>query len=279
MNKFQGILICTDLDGTLLKNDKTISQENLDAIEYFKSEGGYFTFVTGRMPFFVNQIVDIIRPNAPIGCINGGGVYDFSSSSYLWTQGLPHSVLELVKYAGEQLPDIGIQVNTFDRIWFCQENEATEDFRRATGVPRLNGRYEDVIEPIAKIVFCDRNENHIERLRTLLYAHPRAAEFDFIRSEHTLYEILPRGIHKGVVLPKLAELLGIDVRRTVAVGDYNNDIGMLREAGVGVAVANACPEAQAAADHITVSNEQHAIARIISDIEQGILKISSGMEE
>ena len=52
MKKFEGCLICTDLDGTLFRSDKTVSKENIDAIEYFKSEGGYFTFVTGRMPFF-----------------------------------------------------------------------------------------------------------------------------------------------------------------------------------------------------------------------------------
>ena len=51
MKRFEGILICTDLDGTLLKNDGSISLENREAIEYFKQEGGYFTFVTGRMPF------------------------------------------------------------------------------------------------------------------------------------------------------------------------------------------------------------------------------------
>ena len=54
MGKFDGILICTDLDGTILKNDKTISNRNIEAMEYFKKEGGYFTFVTGRMPFFVS---------------------------------------------------------------------------------------------------------------------------------------------------------------------------------------------------------------------------------
>ena len=51
MGKFDGILICTDLDGTLYKNDKTISEKNKAAIEYFKREGGSFTFVTGRLPY------------------------------------------------------------------------------------------------------------------------------------------------------------------------------------------------------------------------------------
>ena len=56
MKKFDGILICTDLDGTILDDNKNISAENLDAIEYFKSEGGLFNFVTGRMPFYVKYI-------------------------------------------------------------------------------------------------------------------------------------------------------------------------------------------------------------------------------
>ena len=47
MKKFEGMLMCTDLDGTLFQTDKTVSEENKEAIEYFKSEGGYFTFITG----------------------------------------------------------------------------------------------------------------------------------------------------------------------------------------------------------------------------------------
>ena len=70
MKKFSNILICTDLDGTLLDDEKRISDENIKAIEYFKDNGGYFTFVTGRMPFFVKNIYVKIRPNAPFGCSN-----------------------------------------------------------------------------------------------------------------------------------------------------------------------------------------------------------------
>ena len=56
------------------------------------------------------------------------------------------------------------------------------------------------------------------------------------------------------------------------MGDYNNDVAMIREAALGIAVSNAVPEAKAAADAVTVSNEEHAIARIISDLESGVLQ-------
>lgn len=68
MGKFDGILMCTDLDGTLLRNDKSISQENLAAMEYFKAEGGWFTFITGRMPHYAMYICDAVKPNVPFGC-------------------------------------------------------------------------------------------------------------------------------------------------------------------------------------------------------------------
>ena len=75
------------------------------------------------------------------------------------------------------------------------------------------------------------------------------------------------------MLPRLAEHLGIDMSRTITFGDYNNDVSMLKAAGLGVAVANATAEAKAAADLVTVSNEEHAIAKVIYDIESGRIKI------
>ena len=122
-------------------------------------------------------------------------------------------------------------------------------------------------------MFGDDDTERIERLDALLRAHPNAEHFDFIRSEKTLYEILPKGIHKGVALQKMCEHLGLSMEKTVAAGDYNNDIGMLRVAKCGVAVANATEETKAVADHITVSNEEHAIAQIIKDIENGVIAI------
>ncbi|MBO5938531.1 MAG: HAD family phosphatase [Clostridia bacterium] len=268
MNKFDGILFCTDLDGTLLKNDKTISKENLDAIEYFKSEGGYFTFITGRLPYFSEKFYQIIHPNAPIGCINGGGVYDYETKKYLHAITLPPSVIELVEYVDRAIPNIGIQLNTLERIYFSNHNQANVDFCRWTDVEDLNLDYHKVTEPIAKIVFADNDINNIHRLAELLDSHPRAAEFDFVHSERTLYEILPKGVHKGAALAPIAQSLGVDRSRTVVVGDYNNDIGMVKEAALGYAVANATDEVKAVADRITVSNEEHAIARIIQELER-----------
>ncbi len=269
MGKFDGMLICTDLDGTLLKKDKTISSENIEAIEYFKREGGYFTFVTGRMPFFVSYVLDTIKPNVPFGCVNGAGLFDWSKGDYVWTAVMPKHVIELVKHIDDNFSDVGIQVNTFYKTYFCRENQVMKNFREITKLENIVCHYNDVKEPIAKILFGSESEEEIQRIEKMLKSHPLASEFDFIRSEKTLYEILPKGIGKGTSIMKLCQHLGIDVNRTVAIGDYNNDISMFGVAGIGVAVSNACKEALDAADFITVSNEEHAIANVIFALESG----------
>lgn len=273
MKLFDGILICTDLDGTLLDSKKQISDENKEAIEYFKSRGGKFTFITGRMPFYATDTYKAINPNAPFGCGNGCGVYDHVTKEYLWNMPMRDDALELTEYADNSIENLGVMVNTFDNVYFCSNNQATESFRRLTGMPNLTRGYDEINEPVAKIVFADTDSKKIDRLERLLMSHPKASSFDFIRSERTLFEILTKGLNKGSVMLKIAELTGIKKSKTVAIGDYDNDISMIRAAGVGVAVANASQGAKDAADYTTVSNNENAIAKLIYDIESGKIEI------
>ncbi len=269
MGKFDGILICSDLDGTLLRDDKTISCENIEAIEYFKREGGYFTFVTGRMPNFVEDIACQVKPNVPIGCVNGGGLYDCQEKKYLWTSVMPDGVMDVVKSIDERLPEVGIQTCTFEKTYFSKDNITMQRFREITNAENIVCHYEKVTEPIAKILFgCERDEDII-KIKEIIEKHPLADKFDFISAEKNLCEILPKGIGKGRAIENLCKHLNIDAAKTIAVGDYNNDISMFKAAGTGIAVSNACKEALDAADYITVSNEEHAIAKVISDLELG----------
>lgn len=271
--KFEGMLFCTDLDGTLYTSDKRVSRENLDAMEYFRSEGGIFTFITGRVPLTSGEALSIIRPNAPYGCINGGGIYDPRTDKYLWKLALGEGAMELVRAVDEQLPDIGIQLNTEKCIYFNKDNSAMERFRRVTGVPDIRCHYDEVEEEVLKVVFGHDDPERIDDLRRLLTSHPMAEQFDFIRSEKRLFEILPKGASKGGLLMKMSELLGIDEKKTIAIGDYDNDISMISAAGVGFAVANATEGAKAVADFITVSNNEHAIADAIRMLDDGTVKL------
>lgn len=264
MKKFDGILMCTDLDGTLYKKDKTVSKENKEAIEYFKQNGGKFTFITGRPPTISSDAYSIINPNAPFGCNNGGGVYDGVNKNYLWVQALSDDSRVLIDYIENEMDDMGIQINTESGIYFHKDNIAMEYFRKVTGCENILKRHEQISEPILKIIFATTDEEKILKLASLLTSHPKAKEFDFIRSERILYEIVPKGIDKGTALKKIAELT--NSHTTIAVGDYDNDIGMLKAADISYAVKNASENAKKAADRITVSNEESAIAAIINNL-------------
>lgn len=269
MKKFDGLLFCTDLDGTLYDDNKVVSKRNLEAIEYFKDEGGLFTFITGRVPKTSMEICKMIKPNAPYGCMNGGGIYDAIKGEYLWNAFLPHEAMELVRFVDKSLPEIGIQFNTAKEVYFNKDNAAMVTFREITGVPNISCHYEKVKEPVLKVVFAHHDSAQITALDELLNSQPNAKFVDFIHSEKPLYEILPKGISKGAALCKMADILGIDKNKTIAIGDYYSDISMIKMAKCGIAVANALDDVKAVADYVTVSNNEDAIAVIIEGIEQG----------
>ncbi|MBO5416919.1 MAG: Cof-type HAD-IIB family hydrolase [Clostridia bacterium] len=265
MKKFDGILLATDLDGTLLRADKSVSEENKRAIEYFKSEGGRFTFITGRTPVAVASLCELLHPNAPIGCMNGAGIYDRDKDELVWSITLPDSVKELAEFVELEFPNTGIEIITKKKIIFHRQNDFTAKHIRDENLPVTEGDFREIREPIVKILFADSSEN-LDSLSEAVIAHPRAKEFAPIRSDSIYYEILPQGISKATVIKKIPELLGGIITKTVAVGDNDNDAEMLKAADVGFAVSNASASAKASADFITVSNEEHAIAKIIYEL-------------
>lgn len=271
MKKFEGILICTDLDGTLFNSNREISQENRQAIEYFKANGGYFTFITGRMPFYAQKAYEGINPNCPFGCNNGGALYDHRKQEYVWRLELDEEALTLAEDVSKQLPEVGWHIAAFERTYFGVDSPFMVGFRERTKVKNFTLQDRPAGDPMAKVAFCDHDFQLVSKAKDLIDAHPLAKNFEMIRSEDAIYEIMPIGANKGTALRKLAELLGLDLKNTVAIGDYDNDVKMLQAAGCGVAVANACPSAKAAADHITVSNDDHAIAAVIAALERGEL--------
>lgn len=271
MGKFDGILLCTDLDDTLLTTDKRVSERNLRAIEYFKSEGGLFTFVTGRVTLGMKPILRQIMPNAPVVCFNGGVIYDFETQKPLWSRSLDSGALKAVEYMDKALPYVGIEVCSPDKVYFCKVNDIVLEHQRLEECPDNFVDYHDIDDIWSKVLFMV-SEDKMSSLRMTADSSPFADKYTFVQSSPWYYELLPSGANKGSGLLKLAELLGISRARVVAVGDNENDLEMIKAAGTGVAVANAVEEVKAEADYITVDHNSDAIAAIIEDIENGRIK-------
>ncbi len=270
MGKFDGIILGTDLDGTLLRKDKSISEENKKAIEYFKSEGGIFTFFTGRMPIGAKPVLEQITPNGYVGCANGAGIFDAATGKIIWSMALDARIKELLEYVDKSFPETGFEITT-DKIYFSKKSPQTEKHRIDEFLPDITCDYRIFDEPIIKILF-GVEEKKMDDLFSCIKSHPYYPLFDYIKSDREYFEVLPKGASKGALLKKIAELHGIDIKNTIVAGDNDNDVSMLEVAGVGVAVSNASPAAKKAANYHTVSNEEHAIAKIVADISDGKIK-------
>lgn len=272
MGKFDGILIATDLDGTLLSDDRSISRENKDAIEYFMSEGGYFTITTGRSISGVSCVLEQITPNAPIVIFNGAALYDVKKEKIIWETFLDENARNVFKLIEEKFPYAGIEVCGKNTIYVSRGNELIREQLDFEGIPENYLHFSKVCEPLRKALFV-QSEELLPYVREEIASSPYGNSYNFMQSSPYYYEILPKDASKGNGLLKIAEILGIPQSKTVGIGDNENDLSLIRRAGVGVAVANALPVLLEAADFISTNNNSHSISTVIYGIENKLIEI------
>ncbi len=263
MGRFDGLLLCTDLDDTILTSEKTISEKTIKAVRYFMSEGGLFTFATGRVPKGVEPILKYVVPNAPMVCFNGGCIYDIQSKRELWAAELTEDAKRVVDYTVSRLPFTGVEVCTKDRIYFCIRNRIVDEHQRLENFPDNDMDYHDIPHRWRKVLFMVEKDE-VELVRSLIAESEFADTFSYVKSSPWYYEILPKNSTKGEGLIRLAKLLGIKPENTIGVGDNENDLDLVKKAGTGVAVANAAQLIKAEAQIITTADNNHdAVAELI----------------
>ena len=276
MGKFDGVLLVSDLDWTLLSNNRTISIENIEAIKRFTDQGGIFTYITGRTFYQSITVLEQFTPAVPFGCINGGGIYDPKTKNYLWSVQLDESIMDLTAFVRSEFPNVGIELCGFYESWYLQTTPLSEFYKEylyenSGVVPYANDSTRGAKTPLAKVYLYSESDK-MQCLMEKLHAQPFATQFELVRSGAEIYEIMPKGTTKGNCLLRLADILVIPCHKTIAVGDNDNDVSMFRTAGMGIAVANASEKAKATADLVLErTNNEHAIAEVIQKLEQGCL--------
>lgn len=258
MGKFDGFLICTDCDGTLMDSRGQISAENAAAIRFFQREGGRFTVATGRGAAHVRQFAQQFVPNAPLVICNGCFVVDEKSGEVLQEYVLDERVHRVIDYAVTRFPSLKAV-----RIVYGQDGAF--DMKRG-GEPDFDRRY-TIPDPWTKLLFVaePRATRRIQRRLTALFG----GEYRFERSFRFCVECYRPEGGKGGGAAVLRRLFGDAVHTVVGIGDSENDISLLKEADIGYAVGNALPAVKAAADRVTVANDDSAIARVIAELEGG----------
>lgn len=272
MGKFDNILLCTDLDGTLLADDKSVSEENRRAIEYFMAEGGYFTFATGRSQMGIKHLLTVIQPNAPIVIFNGAAIYDPKSDKIIWETFLDKNAANVLSMIEENFPFSGIEVCTAGGIYITRGNRIVSEQLSFEKIPEAYRHFSKITEPWRKVLFIQEADK-LGLVREGIARSPYAADYNFMQSDPCYYEILPPDASKGNGMLRLAELLGVPRTRTVGIGDNENDLSMIKSAAVGVAVANALPALLEEADFISTDNNTHSLSTVIHGIEEHIIEL------
>lgn len=256
MGKYDGYLICSDFDGTIYIDGK-ISQENIDAIAYFQSEGGYFTFASGRnYEMFTEGTASVITPNAPILSYNGALIISIDGKK-IYYQGLVTKEQMLRAFtAYDSCKEIKcFHVNTVGRsgVYTFDENDTPESRREF-----VNSFTAPFVKMIA-VMHDGRTDETYAEVKKLF-----SSDFNITRSWKFGIEFNDPADSKGRAARWLKKELGCHT--LICVGDYDNDIDMVEAADIGYAVENATAALKAVADRVTVHARESAIAKIIEDI-------------
>ncbi|MET8766234.1 HAD family hydrolase [Streptomyces sp. NPDC004658] len=255
-------LIATDLDGTLLRGDDTVSDRSLAALARVARAGARHLVVTGRPAPRVRPLL------ADLGCVGlavcgqGAQVYDAGSDRLLWSVRLDRELAETA--LGKIEAEVGQVYAAVDQDGVDGLTLIEPGYRMPhPTLPAVRvGRRDDLwCAPISKVLL-----RHATLSDDELAAVARAAVGSLATvtmSGPGTVELQPCGVTKATGLALAAERLGIVADEALAFGDMPNDIPMFDWAGRGVAMANAHPELKAVADEITLSNEDDGIAVVL----------------
>ena len=271
MHKTKGI-IALDLDGTLLNSKKELSEGNLAALKKAADEGWEIVPTTGR---FYGGMPDFIRGLPFVHyaiTINGAYVEDLLEGNEIYTAEMPYKqAIDIMKYL-DKLPVIydcymdndafmteALKAKVDEIVENPRIRKMFYDLRKP--VPELKEFLENRGQDVQKIQFFTKDANlRLELLEEL----PKVFENIAVSSSSPQnIEINQAKATKGLALIALAEYLGLDRTKTIAMGDGLNDISMLEEAGIGIAMANGCDEALDAADWVTSHCDEDGVAKAI----------------
>ncbi|MEZ0064247.1 Cof subfamily protein (haloacid dehalogenase superfamily) [Streptacidiphilus sp. MAP12-20] len=259
-------LIATDLDGTLLRDDHTVSPRTQRTLEAAKATGARHIVVTGRTAAWTRPTLDAIGYTGLAVCGQGGQLYDAGAHRLVTSVTLDRQV------AGLALAKAEAQVGPMAVAVVQDGLEGDVLFSADYDMPSAG---EELAEPVAHM-----SELWAKPLSRVLVQHPTLTDDELaeavsdaagslvtvVLAGQGFVELLPLGLSKATGLALASSRLGTTKDRTIAFGDMPNDIPMLGWVGHAVAMANAHPELKAVADEIALSNEEDGVAVVLERI-------------
>jgi Cof subfamily protein (haloacid dehalogenase superfamily) len=264
---FKCSAVISDVDGTLVTDDKALTARAEAAVAELRASGILFSIISSRPPRGLRMLIERLGIETPVGGFNGGVIAtpDFA----VVTEHLLPS--QVARHAVDTLNARGVEVWVFSgQNWLLRDPDGpyvpleqhTVGFR-----PTIVEDFGPALDAAAKIVGVSKDFDLLEQCEREVQA--ALADSAFVaRSQRYYLDITHPLANKGVALTEIAKLLGIPLTEIAAIGDGSNDVAMFERSGLSIAMGNASPQVQRAADFVTESNSDDGFANAI---EQFIL--------
>jgi hypothetical protein len=265
-------LVISDVDGTLVTNDKVLTDRSRAAVAQLGAAGIGFTIVSSRPAFGMRMLVEPLGLQLPMGAYNGGALV-MPDLTVLEQRLLSP---DAARAAMTVLRSFKVDIWAFsgDR-WLVENPDGSyvpKEKHTIHADPTVVARLEDHVDTIAKIVGVSSEFARLTACEPVAH-RTLGASASVARSQAYYLDITPAGTDKGVTVIGLARLLGIDVSAIATIGDMENDVAMFRQSGFSIAMGNATPEVKHLANAVTISNEEDGFANAV---EQLILPRAGG---
>jgi len=271
-------LIAVDVDGTLLRSDRTLTEPVIEAVHRARDRGVHVVLSTARPPLNAQHVLRELGLETQMICFNGAVVCDGADLSVLYHQSMPAELcLHVAKIARKIDGEIQVRADVVDK-WYTDRFNPKKQPSEARNRPARVGTFEQIFtEPVTRLTMLGRKQS-MARLKKEISA--RYAKY--VTTHHTDERILQlsrKGVDKAAALEAVCEHYGVEQSRVMAIGDAPNDLPMMYWAGCAVAVANSYTEVLEMAHHQVASNNKHGVAEAIVKYVLGDRRPSPGQSK
>jgi Cof subfamily protein (haloacid dehalogenase superfamily) len=256
-------LVATDLDGTLVRSDQSVSPRTKAAVLALQDAGSVFVMVTARPPRWLHDLTDLVGAHGVAIVANGAILYDVVRREAIRTRMIePAVALEVAQAIRAEIPEVDFAIERSDR--YGQE----PNYYNRWPMPKdsLIAEVAELLsEPAAKLLV-----KHPSWAADELLGRVQALVGERVAASHSggerLVEISATGVSKAAMLADFAAGQGISAADTIAFGDSLNDLPMLAWAGRSYGVANAHEEVLAMVDEVCPSNDEDGVATVLENL-------------
>lgn len=254
--------LLSDIDGTLLRPDHSLSRANIDAIHDLQQAGVQFTVASSRPPRAMRQVIEALNIELPTVAFNGGTITHADGSLLVAHRIDPEAVRTCLELFATQKVAVWVFADD-DWLLLDLAGDYVDHERHALGYePVQVSSFEPYLDRVDKIVAASQDFELLKslesRLNPLIEGVALAA-----RSQRYYLDVTALDANKGSALIALADYLGVDLAHTAAIGDGGNDVAMFHKAGLSIAMGQGEASVLSQADHVTGSNVEDGVAAAI----------------